>query len=1809
MSEPESESVDLPLEPVPLQFDAPLHARLAYEGGGLLHGVVEFEPDAPRPTAAVRFAGQAATNAAGGRAPRRAAAVVGPAFAGAQHNWIPTGPRNVGGRVSALAIHPANQLIMYAGAASGGVHKSIDGGETWFPLWHDEPSLAVGAIGICRNTPATVYAATGEVQTGGGEVILGDGIYRSDNDGQDWVNPAVPHVPGAAPNQGFSFDAIAVHPTNRLTCWAVGPAGILRTTDGGANWTQFDPGVYYSDVAFSVTAAALPIVYLVRGVSAAGETTVIRLNLPDAADAAITAAIALPANASNPIPVPGVVPAVLPGRGKIAISASNPDRAFVRIVDTNGGHVGVFRTQTARAAAAWVQLLPDHPDWASEVQGTYNLSIAVSPANPNHVATGMLELYVSTNADGPAGAVAWLRAMAWDIYHIDRAHHADNHAAVFANQPGAPAGTPPALWVANDGGISRSTDWSTGVGYPRGLVSLPLPANVISWRKRSHGISASQMYDLTQSPVPTMFGCGFQDNGIYVTAGGGTWRLVLGADGGFILFDPDDPYHLIATWIGGFSRGRAAGGIADVIFPGRLQGTVPAPGDAPISGLWPRAFTQGFLDWDTELWAADSTYHPRKAGRVLHCRVNRLYGTTGRQGDRFAPEPVGRSLELMFPSAVAAGTLEVEPTPGARRLGLVPQVGLDLPQPQNPLQTLARQLPALPRARSWRQGPYTLADRDELHLRLNNAPRTVIRFRPGGAIRDLANASVAEVAAYIRAAVPGVEAWPSFWGRPLTVEITTDQAEDAAEITLGGTAMTGLPGGRATLGLVPRTYHGDTNRQASVTLIAVNRDMSPAAVAGPPLTLDITIGAAGAVRTVTFAPPAFANPASIHAGELEEAIRVALGGDAATVSCIPIGKSLLLQPTVGPGFTLGGTALGRLNLQAGAQPRAVAQPGLLNSFNLAVVAPNPALTLIINDGVNPAATLTFAVAAANVHVPDLRSVSSEELRRMITRFIAANGLQVRCDLTCLHPVSPDFDDGPTEITYSRGDPNTVWVGGPDGVLFRSQNDGATWEPKSSPALRAQDRKVEAIAIHPNNSNTVFAGLYGRPNGAADPGFLFRTRNGGDDWVHVGADVHDAAGTLVGINAIEIDTGAPDVVFAATDVGVFRSTDGGDHWNPFNEGLPNTLVRDLDFVPSTRTLRAGAWGRGTYERHVGDRVPRDVNLYVRASHLDDGSERPAPRGLEGYATTPQPAFPAESPDVKVNRLRPPGIGIDELVDGVEFDEDIAHEEPSPGATNVFVQVHNRGSFPATGVRVVALWADGSNGPPALPATFWAEFAKPGPIVVPAGAWTLLGDQTLVDPAGTGHDRIEVGYPRVHTIAGAWPADIATRRRIGILVLVTCADDPIAQGELDVATLLAREPKAAYRETPTVAAASDGRLFLRATTPLQFTVANPAAPTPSAAAGLGLAVGGPISELAGGLEPFVLNVGAPQGITLTTTQNVTVNFNQGAGEIANLGAATAGEVMDVLNREFARAGVPLRCQARFFNTGNPPPNNLAIRIRIVSFGAATFIATGGTAAPNLGLAVGGAATNAMFGQPPAPAFLFNLAAGAPQNLTIQATNSVTALFRQAPGEVAALAAATAREVRGVLNRALTAGQMPVRAVVPRVDFWVRRSSTDVDGRPATLAGRALADLVVEAAAVAAGPARAALFDLVRAYGDDRLTANVNNFVYLRSANLGVATEPTARHRIFQLAVGATPIATNLIGAAVNENLPAGGSAIAEFTWNPGVAAAGDRLFVLAVVDHDSAGRRLDPPASFASIEDLDTFCNTNTNAAYREFTVGP
>ena len=67
------------------------------------------------------------------------------------------------------------------------------------------------------------------------------------------------------------------------------------------------------------------------------------------------------------------------------------------------------------------------------------------------------------------------------------------------------------------------------------------------------------------------------------------------------------------------------------------------------------------------------------------------------------------------------------------------------------------------------------------------------------------------------------------------------------------------------------------------------------------------------------------------------------------------------------------------------------------------------------------------------------------------------------------------------------------------------------------------------------------------------------------------------------------------LWVGTDVGVYRSEDGGASWFPYTTGMPVAAVFDMDLQASQRILRVGTHGRGMYERLVDLPVATQLSL--------------------------------------------------------------------------------------------------------------------------------------------------------------------------------------------------------------------------------------------------------------------------------------------------------------------------------------------------------------------------------------------------------------------------------------------------------------------------------------------------------------------------------------------------------------------------------------------------------------------------------------
>src|SRR5215472_17396986 len=148
------------------------------------------------------------------------------------------GPRN-GNRVSAIAGIPGDPTTYYAGAASGGVWKSTDGGNVWKPVFDKQPAAAIGSLAVAQSDPSTVWAGTGEAWAIRDIDVMGNGIYKSVDAGKTWTNVGLEH--------GGRIGRILIHPSNADIVFAcvlgrmTGPQperGVFRTMDGGQHWER-----------------------------------------------------------------------------------------------------------------------------------------------------------------------------------------------------------------------------------------------------------------------------------------------------------------------------------------------------------------------------------------------------------------------------------------------------------------------------------------------------------------------------------------------------------------------------------------------------------------------------------------------------------------------------------------------------------------------------------------------------------------------------------------------------------------------------------------------------------------------------------------------------------------------------------------------------------------------------------------------------------------------------------------------------------------------------------------------------------------------------------------------------------------------------------------------------------------------------------------------------------------------------------------------------------------------------------------------------------------------------------------------------------------------------------------------------------------------------------------------------------------------------------------------------------------------------------------------------------------------------------
>ena len=254
-----------------------------------------------------------------------------------------------------------------------------------------------------------------------------------------------------------------------------------------------------------------------------------------------------------------------------------------------------------------------------------------------------------------------------------------------------------------------------------------------------------------------------------------------------------------------------------------------------------------------------------------------------------------------------------------------------------------------------------------------------------------------------------------------------------------------------------------------------------------------------------------------------------------------------------------------------------------------------------------------------------------------------------------------------------------------------------------------------------------------------------------------------------VNAVAIDFHSPGTIYVGTDIGVFKTSDGGESWRPFGIGLPKSAVQDMrllyykDDNNKMRLLRVVTHGRGIWEVELDERSNKNqIDLYVRDHIMDTGRFTPSLSGpsLSGgikssyddklrnikYFTNDDKKYNLKfdndydylfwwmCADIKVDT---PFYQMDiDDVDYVKFEYRIKNKNPIAGLNNhVYVQVHNRGTREAGNVFIKLLYAQVMNGVsddrtkpfepklPDIPKNFWTDFFNKS---ADLGQWKQIGD---------------------------------------------------------------------------------------------------------------------------------------------------------------------------------------------------------------------------------------------------------------------------------------------------------------------------------------------------------------------------------------------------------------------------------------------------------------------------------------------------
>jgi photosystem II stability/assembly factor-like uncharacterized protein len=148
---------------------------------------------------------------------------------------------------------------------------------------------------------------------------------------------------------------------------------------------------------------------------------------------------------------------------------------------------------------------------------------------------------------------------------------------------------------------------------------------------------------------------------------------------------------------------------------------------------------------------------------------------------------------------------------------------------------------------------------------------------------------------------------------------------------------------------------------------------------------------------------------------------------------------------------------------------------------------------------------------------------------------------------------------------------TLWVGTDDGLIYVTRDDGKNWIAVTPTEMTAWS-KVSQIEAGHFDAETAYASVDRHRLGDSKP-YIYLTHDGGKTWQNVAAGIPEGAY----VNSVKEDPQTKGLLYAATELRVYVSFNDGAQWQPLQNNMPVTSVRDI--VVHGDDLAVATHGRG------------------------------------------------------------------------------------------------------------------------------------------------------------------------------------------------------------------------------------------------------------------------------------------------------------------------------------------------------------------------------------------------------------------------------------------------------------------------------------------------------------------------------------------------------------------------------------------------------------------------------------------------------